>query len=59
MNNKKIVINRKGMILNWLNKFLIRKYFVGIVLILVGIILIFGLSGYEVKVVEYMNGELN
>lgn len=59
MNNKKIVINRKGMIFNWLNKFLIRKYFVGIVLILVGIILIFGLSGYEVKVVECMNGELN
>lgn len=40
----KMVIIRKGMVFNWLNKFLIRKYIVGIVLILVGIILIFGLG---------------
>ncbi|HDB8251976.1 TPA: fibrinogen-binding adhesin SdrG C-terminal domain-containing protein, partial [Staphylococcus aureus] len=59
MNNKKTATNRKGMIPNRLNKFSIRKYSVGTASILVGTILIFGLSGHEAKAAEHTNGELN
>ncbi|HDB8822251.1 TPA: fibrinogen-binding adhesin SdrG C-terminal domain-containing protein, partial [Staphylococcus aureus] len=59
MNNKKTATNRKGMIPNRLNKFSIRKYYVGTASILVGTTLIFGLSGHEAKAAEHTNGELN
>lgn len=52
INKKNNLLIKKKFIVNKFNKYVIRKFIVGIVFIVIGVILLFGLGYNEVKVEE-------